>query len=118
MQPPPSIAEGATTSMSGPSASAASAGGGPINLIGPIPFALPDDARWLAPPICLLREQLEVFAATPRDIAEKRSGSKPRLGAVGLRCRHCAAEPTKAAGAVMFPMSTSHVHQAVRNFQR
>lgn len=83
-----------------------------------IPFALPDDAQWLAPPICLLREQLEVFAATPRDIAEKRSGTKPLLGAVGLRCRHCVGEPTKAAGAVMFPMSTSHVHQAVRNYQR
>ena len=84
----------------------------------PIPLALPDDAQWLAPPICLLREQLEVFATTPQDIAEKRSGTKPLLGAVGLRCRHCVGEPTKAAGAVMFPMSTSHVHQAVRNYQR
>ena len=106
--------EGTTTSTSG-LVSTTSAGGGPI---GPIPFALPSDAQWLAPPICLLREQLEVFAATPRDIAEKRSGSKPLLGAVGLRCRHCAGETTKAAGAVMFPMSTAHVHQAVRNYQR
>mmetsp|Transcript_13931 Transcript_13931/g.40061 ORF Transcript_13931/g.40061 Transcript_13931/m.40061 type:complete len:100 (+) Transcript_13931:230-529(+) len=46
---------------------------------GPIPFALPTDAEWLAPPVCLLREQLEVFAATPQDIAEKKSGSKPFL---------------------------------------
>jgi hypothetical protein len=83
-----------------------------------IPFALPSDAEWLAPPVCLLREQLEVFAATPQDIAEKKGGSKPLLGAVGIRCRHCANDLNKIAGAATYPQSISNVHQAVRNFQR
>ena len=85
-----------------------------------IPFSLPSDKEWLAPPVCLLREQLEAFAATPQDVAERKTGVKPVVGQVGIRCVHCAhLDPNKRAkGAVSYPKSTTLLHQAVRNFQR
>jgi len=85
-----------------------------------IPFSLPGDKEWLAAPVSLLREQLEIFPATPQDVAERKTGPKPVVGQVGIRCIHCAhLDPTKRAkGAVSYPKSTTLLHQTVRNFQR
>lgn len=83
-------------------------------------LSLPNDPEWLSPSMCLLREQIEVFAATHADIVDRRSGPKPFLGTVGLRCRHCVHLPStcRSRGAVVYPKSISLMHQAVCNFQR
>mmetsp|Transcript_15708 Transcript_15708/g.31708 ORF Transcript_15708/g.31708 Transcript_15708/m.31708 type:complete len:379 (-) Transcript_15708:453-1589(-) len=89
-------------------------------LPGFISLSLPNDSKWLSPSVCLLREQIEVFAATSVDIAERRSGPKPSPGTVGLRCRHCMHLPSncRSRGSVVYPKSISLMHQAIRNFQR
>ena len=83
-------------------------------------LSLPDDSKWLSEPLCLIRKQIEVFAATQQDIAERRTGPKPPPGTVGIRCCHCTNLPLpyQARGAMAFPKSISLIHQAVRNFHR
>ena len=85
-----------------------------------VPLSLPDESKWLSEPLCLIRKQIEVFAATPQVIAERRTGPKPPVGTAGIRCRHCAdlPVPSQARGAMAFPKSISLIHQAVRNFHR
>jgi hypothetical protein len=84
----------------------------------------PDDPSWLTPYLCLLRSQLEVFAATPEEIKAKLStgGNKvpPIAGQVGIRCVHCKTWDYKdrAKSSESFPSCIKNVHQAVRNFQR
>ena len=84
----------------------------------------PSDPLWLTPYLCLLRRQLEVFSATPDEIAAKQStgGNKvpPIPGQVGIRCVHCKGldYKTRAKNSESFPSCIKNVHQAVRNYQR
>ena len=109
-------------------------------------LASPDDDTCLSGLMCLLREQLEVFAATSADVSDRTSkrsksggsgGGGPSgstsgtatgasklipitPGRVGIRCKHCAHLPrsAKAKGAVSYPNSIRIMNQAVRNWQR
>lgn len=87
-------------------------------------LATKEDKHWLSDLVCLIRENIEVFAATPADVAarSRRGGIKKpiALGRVGIRCIHCMNVPhdLKAKGAVSYPNSIRIVHQAVRNWQR
>ena len=81
-----------------------------------------EDPKWLSPPLCLVRSQIEVFAATPADVAD-RTRHPPTVGQVGLRCVHCRpplhrTNATCARGAVSFPKKINLIHQTIRNFQR
>lgn len=84
----------------------------------------PEDSSWLTPYLCLLRSQLEVFSATPEEVAAKLStgGNKvpPIPGQVGIRCVHCKNLDYKqrAKSSESFPSCIKNVHQAVRNYQR
>ena len=105
-------------------------------------LASPEDDSCLSGLMCLLREQIEVFAATSADVSDRTSkrskgaaGGGPSgaqsketvnspvpitLGRVGIRCKHCAHLPksAKAKGAVSYPNSIRIMNQAVRNWQR
>ena len=83
-------------------------------------LSLDEDKDWLSAPLCLLRDQLEVFCATQEEV-DTRTRARPHVvGCVGIRCRHCKNLPLKerANGSTCFPKSVSLVHQAVRNFHR
>jgi hypothetical protein len=95
------------------SASARTADGG-------VPLSLPSDDNNLSEYQCLLRAQIDLFAATPVDIDGNAQGrNKPIvLGQVGIRCRHCHANPStsrRARGAVYFPAKLSGLYQAAQN---
>jgi len=87
-------------------------------------LATKEDKHWLSDLVCLIRENIEVFPATPDDVAarSRRGGIKKPIaqGRVGIRCIHCVDVPheQKAKGAVSYPNSIRIVHQAVRNWQR
>ena len=96
-----------------------------------VPLARPDDSLWLAPPVCLVRQQIEVVAFPPQAIQAldkpsfSRGGRLDRILArhghvVGVRCGWCAHLPMKsrARGAISFPESISVLHQTIRNFKR
>lgn len=85
-----------------------------------IPLSLPSDENNLSEYQCLLRAQIDLFAATPSDIDGNAQGrNKPIvLGQVGIRCRHCHMNPSttrRARGAVYFPAKLSGLYQAAQN---
>jgi hypothetical protein len=67
----------------------------------------------------LLRQQLELFAASRLDTELPTQGRKQpvRLGQVGLRCRHCARLPlrSRGRGAVYYPSRLAGLYQAAQN---
>jgi hypothetical protein len=85
----------------------------------PIALSLPDDANKLSPLQVLLRQQIEIFAASDDDLmTHARGRNKPiTLKQVGIRCRHCASLPLKRQkrGAVYFPFSLLGIYQAAQN---
>ena len=123
---PPSEAE---TDMSGQgqaqdTAAASSSSYQPYPMGTKLLMAQAEDSSWLTPYLCLLRSQLEVFSATPEEIAAKLStgGNKvpPIPGQVGIRCVHCKTLEFKqrAKSSESYPSCIKNVHQAVRNYQR
>jgi hypothetical protein len=85
----------------------------------PMSLALPYDANRLSPVQILLREQIEIFAASEDDLmAYVRGRNKPiTLKQVGIRCKHCANLPLKhrKRGSVYFPFSLLDIYQAAQN---
>ena len=83
-----------------------------------------EDATWLSPSLCLLRSQIEYFAALPSDLtAKNRSGGNKAavvVGQVGIRCIWCNHRPRgdRAKGSELYPSNIGLIHQAVRNYQR
>jgi hypothetical protein len=85
----------------------------------PIALSLPDDANKLSPLQVLLRQQIEIFAASDSDLmTHARGRNKPiTLKQVGIRCRHSARLPLKEQkrGAVYFPFTLLGIYQAAQN---
>jgi hypothetical protein len=85
----------------------------------PIALSLPDDKNKLSPLQVLLRQQIEIFAASDDDLmTHARGRNKPiTLKQVGIRCRHCASLPLKRQkrGAVYFPFTLLEIYQAAQN---
>ena len=84
----------------------------------------PDDKQWFSKQLCILRAQIEAFAATPADLEAKKKGGMhrqpPLVGQVGIRCIHCKQVPWKKRAKLSesFPSRIQNIHQSVRNFQR
>jgi hypothetical protein len=68
---------------------------------------------------CLVRQQIELFAASEEDIDSNAQGrNKPIvLGQVGIRCRHCSKIPPRhrTRGATYYPAKLTGLYQAAQN---
>ncbi len=77
------------------------------------------DDQMLSAYQCLIRKQIELFAAGEEDICTIGQGrNRPvQLGQVGVRCKHCRDIPrlAKTKGAVYFPFKIDNVYQACQN---
>ena len=81
-------------------------------------LALPEDRVSLSETLCTIRENVEVFTATPSDVEAPAPGRKHPVvvGQVGLRCIHCshvtrASEKVKRA--VCYPSSIMRIYRTV-----
>ena len=84
-----------------------------------VSLALTTDRANLSEYQCIIREQIDLFAATRADIESSAQGrNRPIvLGQVGIRCRHCALLPSsrRSRGAVYYPAKLSGLYQAAQN---
>jgi hypothetical protein len=89
----------------------------PLSL--PVNLARPVDALKLSDHQFFLRQQIEVFQASPDDVSTHiRGRNKPiGLGQVGIRCRHCAHLPIykRQKGSTYFPANKLGIYQAAQN---
>jgi hypothetical protein len=85
----------------------------------------PKDGKYLSPIHCFVRKHIEVFAATPQDVAAPSPGRKSRIypGQVGIRCIHCVANNSNKSAkqrvkrAVCYPPSVSGIYHCVSNMK-
>jgi hypothetical protein len=84
-------------------------------------LALPEDATILKPLHAFVRTQIEVFTATPDDIAQPAPGRKNpiRLHQVGLRCMHCRHLPSRdrVKRAICYPSKVARVYHSVSDMK-
>lgn len=84
-----------------------------------VPLSLTTDRSNLSEYQCMIREQIDLFAATQTDIDSSAQGrNRPIVvGQVGIRCRHCASLPSsrRSRGAVYYPAKLSGLYQAAQN---
>jgi hypothetical protein len=84
-----------------------------------VPMDSPDDVDHLSTYQCLIRGQIQFFAATAKDASVSVQGRKKRvrIGQVGIQCRHCAHLPHRLRnrGAIYYPTHLSGVYQVVQN---
>jgi hypothetical protein len=85
----------------------------------PVVFADATDSLILSAFQALLRQQIELFAATENDLSSCIRGRNKKigLGQVGIRCRHCAHVPAarRTKGSVYFPATILGLYQAAQN---
>jgi hypothetical protein len=85
----------------------------------PVIFAQSTDSLVMTGHQALLRQQIELFRATPDDLSSPARGRNKRieLGQVGFRCRHCAHVPAarRTKGSVYFPATILGLYQAAQN---
>lgn len=93
------------------------------------PLALPEDAEWLTPLHCFVRQYcVEVFVATPEDIAAPCTGKRNHVtvNQVGIRCQYCSpsrvasisrVDIAKAAGenGMVYPSLISRIYNSSIN---
>jgi hypothetical protein len=88
----------------------------------PIPLYLDYDEQVLTTYQCLLRKQIELFAAGPDDVRGSAQGRNTPigLGQVGIRCRHCAFLPknARARGAVYYSKTIDGLYQVAQNMSK
>eukprot|EP00980_Cylindrotheca_fusiformis_P002935 scaffold683_cov124-Cylindrotheca_fusiformis.AAC.4 len=72
-----------------------------------IPLSLSCDGDELSEYQMLIRQQLEIFEASPEDVSSNTQGRKKqiKLGQAGIRCKHCSRFPLRqrGKGAVYYP---------------
>ena len=77
------------------------------------PLYMPRDKECLSSYQCLLRQQIELFAAGSEDVKSTMPGRNKAivLGQVGIRCRHCAMLPARhrGTGATYYPAKLDRV---------
>ena len=82
-------------------------------------LSLPSDSMVLSEYQVLLREQIELFEATPDDTRPHDQGRKRQVvvGQVGIRCRFCqdVVRAARSRGAVYFPVRLENLYQAGQN---
>ncbi|KAL7559843.1 hypothetical protein ACA910_015380 [Epithemia clementina (nom. ined.)] len=94
-----------------------------FNPHGGIPLAIPSDDEHLSEYHCLVRAQIDLFAAGEADFQSNMQGrNRPIVrDQVGLRCRHCAgiSPPNRRPpGAVYYPSKLSGLYQAAVNMAK
>jgi hypothetical protein len=90
----------------------------PSNLPLGMLLALPDDRVSLSETLCVVRENIEVFTATQRDVDAPAPGRKHAVvvGQVGLRCIHCRHTmkcSDRVKRAVCYPSSIKRIYRTV-----
>jgi len=95
-----------------------------------LPLAMPNDKDWLTPLHCFVRRHcVEVFTATPTDVATPSKGKrKPiQVGQVGIRCPHChphkypymnrngQVHHPRERGSVYYPTTIASIYNATMN---
>ena len=84
-------------------------------------LAAPGDESVLAPIHCFVRKNVEIFAATPEDVAAPAPGRKTRvsIGQIGIRCLHCAklSPKQRVKRAVCYPPTIMSIYHSVSNMK-
>mmetsp|Transcript_41879 Transcript_41879/g.100546 ORF Transcript_41879/g.100546 Transcript_41879/m.100546 type:complete len:872 (-) Transcript_41879:60-2675(-) len=81
-----------------------------------VPLATDEDQNWLSDLLCFVRSELvEVFRATDKDVRQRNSSKRVRLGQVGLRCRFCAhiSQGARVGRSSSFPSSLDRIYQSL-----
>lgn len=81
-----------------------------------LPLATSDDENWLSEFLCFVRSEcVEVFKATPEDVAARMNSKKVLPGQVGIRCKFCAHLPhrERTGRSSSFPSSTDRIYQSL-----
>lgn len=92
----------------------------------PTPLYMDCDEDSLSEYQCLIRQQMELFEATPDAAAASVQGRNKQIlpGQVGIRCRHCARSnknsltaigSSSAKGSMYFPTKLDRIYQAAQN---
>lgn len=88
----------------------------------PFIIGLSEDKLILNDHQVFLRQQIEVFRASPEDVSTHTRGrTKPiRLGQIGIRCRHCAHLPitVRGRGSIYFPSQLMGIYQVAQNMAK
>lgn len=84
-------------------------------------LAAPSEEYVLPPVHCFVRKNVEVFAATPEDVAAPAPGRKTRVtvGQIGIRCIHCARLPPKerVKRAACYPPTILSIYHSISNMK-
>lgn len=87
--------------------------------ISPTTLYVDGDEETLTSYQCLLRKQLEIFEAEPKDVRSTAQGRSASIviGQIGVRCRHCASLPNaaRAKGAVYYSKTIDGIYQIAQN---
>ena len=81
-----------------------------------VPLSTDEDQNWLSDLLCFVRSELvEVFRATDKDVRQRNSSKRVRLGQVGLRCRFCAhiSQGARVGRSSSFPSSLDRIYQSL-----
>ena len=92
----------------------------------PLLLAQDDDQEHLSPLHVFVRKQIEIFTATPTELAQPAPGRKQpiQLHQVGLRCIHCrnvpstmGAKKSKVKRAVCYPSAIGRIYHSVSDMK-
>lgn len=88
----------------------------------PLSLYVAKDTEHLSDYQCYLRQQIEIFEATPEDLQynAQKMNKAVVLGQVGIRCKHCAHEDpwARTRGAVYYSASLGGLYQAGQNMSK
>jgi len=88
----------------------------------PVSLYVTKDTEHLSDYQCYLRQQIEIFEATPEDLQynAQKMNKAVVLGQVGIRCKHCAHEDpwARTRGAVYYSASLGGLYQAGQNMSK
>lgn len=81
-----------------------------------LPLATSEDENWLSEFLCFVRSEcIEVFKASPEDVAVRMNSKKVLIDQVGFRCRFCAHLPARerTGRSSSFPSSIDRIYQSL-----